>query len=198
MIGGIAGIGSLTQIELRKQSILRIEAQVHGHCFAEAAQGDKSSRDGDAAERDLRRQQNIAKGPAASRDGLASAALNRLIWIGLEYLPQRHYSKHNAGGYRDKERHEDQRRLRQYEEFHRISSGWMPTSKAGEGHPRQAPGARAPENRNHKGLDQKLAKDAPAARSKGHADGNLPRAICRTRCEQAAEVGAGGEQHNSS
>src|SRR4029077_17347581 len=127
MIGGIAGIGSLAQIELRKQSILQIETQVHGHCFAQAAQGDKSSRDGDAAERDLRRQQNIAKGPAASRHGLDSAALNRLIWIGLEYLPQRHYSEHNAGGHRDKERYQDQRWLRQDEKPHRISGGRMPT-----------------------------------------------------------------------
>src|SRR5712691_8772230 len=97
MIGGIAGIGSLAQIELREQSVLRIETQVHGHCFAQAAQRDKSSRDGDAAERNLCRQQDVAKRPATSRGGLVSAALNRLIWIGLEYLPQWHQSEQNGG-----------------------------------------------------------------------------------------------------
>src|SRR5207245_8829394 len=148
--GGIAGIGSLAQIELRKQSILGIETQVHGHGFAQAAQRDKSSRDGDAAERDLRRQQDIAKGPAASRGGLASTALNRLIWIGLEDLPQRHHPEQNAGDYRDNERHQDQRWLRHYEKPHRISGGRMPASQAGEGHTRQGAAARAPENRSHK------------------------------------------------
>src|SRR4029077_18772380 len=125
MIGGIAGIGSLAQIELRKQSILRIETQVHGYGFAQAPQRDKSSRDGDAAQRDLRRQQNIAKGPAASRYGLAFAALYRLIWIGLEYLPQRHHSEQNAGEHGDKERHQDQRWLRQYKKLQGISGGRM-------------------------------------------------------------------------
>src|SRR5260370_28665747 len=106
MIGGIAGISSLAQIELCKQSILRIETQVHGQRFAQATQGDKSSRDGDAAERDLCRQQHIAKRPATPCGGLASAALNGFIWIGLEYLPQWHQPKQNAGEHRDKERYQ--------------------------------------------------------------------------------------------
>src|SRR5260370_5732749 len=101
MIGGFAGIGSLAQIELREQSILRIETQIHGHCFAQPAQRDKSCCDGDAAERDLCRQQHIAKRPAASCCELASAALNRVIWIGLEYLPQWHQSEDDSGGHRD-------------------------------------------------------------------------------------------------
>src|ERR1700704_1895839 len=103
MIGGIAGIGSLAQIELRKQSILRIETQIHGQRLAQATQRDKSCRDSDAAERDLCREQHIAKRPAASPSGLASAALNRVIWIGLEYLPQWHQPEHNAGEHRNKE-----------------------------------------------------------------------------------------------
>ncbi len=99
---------------------------------------------------------------------------------------------------RDKQRHQDQRWLRHDDmEPHRVFGGWMPVSQAAEGHPRQTAGARAPENRNHKGLDQDLADDAPAARSNGHADGDLAGAVCRTRCEQAAQVGAGGEQHNA-
>ncbi len=72
----------------------------------------------------------------------------------------------------------------------------MPTSQAGEGHPRKGAGARAPEDRNHKGLDKDLAENSPAARSNSHADGNLARAVCRARCEQAAKVGASGKQHN--
>ena len=48
-----------------------------------------------------------------------------------------------------------------------------------------------------KGLDQELPKDAPLARSKCHADGNLFCSVCRTRCEQAAKVGAGSEQNNT-
>src|ERR1700675_5003511 len=95
--GGVAAIASLVQIKLRKQSISRIETQIHGQCFAQATQRDKSSRDGDAAERDLCRQQDIAKRPAASCGGLASTALNRLIWIGLEYLPQGDHPEQNAG-----------------------------------------------------------------------------------------------------
>src|SRR4029077_15390290 len=131
MIGGIPGIGSLTKIELREQSILRSEAQIHCQCFAQATQRDKSSRDGDAAERDLCRQQHIAKRPAASTRRLASAALNRVIWIGLEYLPQWHQPEHNAGEHGDKKRHQDQRRLRQHLELYGESGGWMPASKAG-------------------------------------------------------------------
>ena len=89
MIGGIAGIAGPAQIKCRQHSILRVETQVHGQRFAQAAQRDKGSRDGDAAEGDLCRQQHIAKGPAAScGGGLASAAFDCLIWIGLEYLPQ--------------------------------------------------------------------------------------------------------------
>src|SRR5712671_5556475 len=110
MVGGIACIASPAQIELRSHRILRIETQVHGQCFAQATQRDKSSRDGNAAERDLCRQQHIAKGPAAACGGLASAALNRLIWIGLEYLPEWHQPEHDAGENRDKERYQDQRR----------------------------------------------------------------------------------------
>src|SRR2546425_12750688 len=94
--GGAAGIASLAQIELRKQSILRMETQVHGQCFAQATQRDKSCRDSDAAERDLCREQHIAKGPAATCVGLDSAALDRVIWISPEYLPQRHQSEQNA------------------------------------------------------------------------------------------------------
>src|ERR1700730_5692748 len=73
----------------------------------------------------------------------------------------------------------------------------MPASKASESHPRQIAGARPSEDRNHKGLDQNLAEDAPAARSDGHANGNLARAVRRTRSEQASEVGAGGKQHDA-
>src|ERR1700674_3765141 len=98
--GGIARIASLAQIELRTHSILWIETQVYGQCFAQATQRDKGSRDGDAAERNLRRQQDITKRPAASCRRLASAALNRFIWIGLEYLPQWHQSEQNAGEHR--------------------------------------------------------------------------------------------------
>ncbi len=98
MIGGrIGGIACLTQIELRQQSVLRIETQIHSQRFAQATQRDKSSRDGDAAERDLRRQQDIANRPAAPCGGLRSAALNRLIWIGLEYLPQWHHAEQYSG-----------------------------------------------------------------------------------------------------
>src|SRR5215470_5105361 len=97
MIGGIALVASLAQIELCKQSIFRIEAQIHGQCLAEATKRDKCCRDGDAAERDLRRQQDIAKGPAAPGVGMASAALNRFIWIGLEDLPQRHQPEESTG-----------------------------------------------------------------------------------------------------
>src|SRR5207302_9483986 len=95
--GGIGGVGSLAQIELRKQNILWIETEIHSECFAEAAQRDKSCGDRDAAERDLRGEQHIAKGPAASWGGLGSARLNRVIWIGLEYLAERHYDEHDAG-----------------------------------------------------------------------------------------------------
>src|SRR5882762_11391877 len=109
MIGGIAGISSLAQIELCKQSILRIETQVHGQRFTEATQRDKSSRDRDAAERDLCRQQDIAKRPAASCGGLASAALNGVIWIGLEYLPEWNHPEQYAAEHRDKEPDQDQR-----------------------------------------------------------------------------------------
>src|SRR5580765_5961390 len=99
--GGIAGVASLAQVELRKQSILRIETEIHGECFAQATQRDKSCCNRDAAERDLRGQQHIAKRPAASCGGLASSALNCVIWVGLEYLAQRHYSEHNAGEHGD-------------------------------------------------------------------------------------------------
>src|SRR6266852_8659976 len=105
--GGIACIASLAQVELREQSILRIETQIHGECLAQAPQRNKSCRDGDAAQRNLRSQEHIAKGPAASCRGLASASLNRVIWIGLEYLAQRHYAEQNAGEHGDKEGHQD-------------------------------------------------------------------------------------------
>src|SRR6267154_3354605 len=95
--GGIGGVGSLAQIELRKQNILWIETEIHSECFAEATQRDKSCRHSDAAERNLRGEQHIAKGPAASCGGLRYAAFNRVIWIGLEYLAQRHYAEHGAG-----------------------------------------------------------------------------------------------------
>ena len=36
-----------------------------------------------------------------------------------------------------------------------------------------------------------------AARSDGQANGNLARAVPRPRREQAAQVGAGGQQHNA-
>src|SRR5712672_1292502 len=109
MIGrGIGGVGSLAQIELRKQNILRIETEIHSECFAEATQRDKSCRHSNAAERNLRGEQHIAKGPAASRGGLGSASLNRVIWIGFEYLAQRHYAEHDAGKDGDDEGHQDQ------------------------------------------------------------------------------------------
>lgn len=60
--------GFMAQIELRTHSILRIETQIHGQCFAQATQRDKSSRDGDAAERDLCHQQDIAKRPGEIGD----------------------------------------------------------------------------------------------------------------------------------
>src|SRR6266403_4321203 len=106
--GGIGGVRSLAQIELRKQNILWIETEIHSECFAEATQRDKSCRHSDAAERDLRGQQHIAKRPAAACSGLRSAALNRVIGIGLEYLAQRHYAEHNAGKDGDDEGHQDQ------------------------------------------------------------------------------------------
>src|ERR1700686_4531641 len=125
--GGIAGIAGLAQIELRTHSILRIETQVHGQCLAQASQREKSRRDGNAAQRDLRREQDIAKRPAASCVGLASAALNRVDRIGLEYLPQWHHPEQNAGEHRDKERHQDQGWLRHYyEELDSEFCGWMP------------------------------------------------------------------------
>src|ERR1700716_3046130 len=106
--GGITGAASLAQIELRKQNILRIETAIHSECFAEATERDKGCCDRDAAERNLRSEQHIAKGPAASCGGLGSASLNRVIWIGLEYLAQRHYAEHDAGKDGDDEGHQDQ------------------------------------------------------------------------------------------
>src|SRR5882672_3630744 len=103
--GGIGGVGSLAQIELRKQNILWIETEIHCECFAEATQRNKSRGNRDAAERNLRGEQYIAKGPAASCGGLGSASLNRVIWIGLEYLAKRHYAEHYAGEHRDDEGH---------------------------------------------------------------------------------------------
>ena len=95
--GGIAGVASLVQIELREQNILRIEAEIHRESFAEATQRNKSCSDGDAAEGDLRGEQHVAKGPAAAGGGPSAAALDDVIRIGLEYLAQRHDSKQNAG-----------------------------------------------------------------------------------------------------
>src|SRR6266436_8221796 len=99
--GGIGGVTSLVQVELRTYGIFRIETEVHGQCFAQATQRDKRSGDCDAAKRDLCRQQNVAKGPATSSGGLNSAALDRFVGIGLEYLPQRHHSEENAREHRD-------------------------------------------------------------------------------------------------
>ncbi len=66
MVGSVVRIAGLAQFEFRQHSMLRIETHVHGQRFAQAAQRDKGSRDGDATERDLCRQQDIAKRPAAS------------------------------------------------------------------------------------------------------------------------------------
>src|SRR5258706_392627 len=52
-------------------------------------------------------------------------------------------------------------------------------------------------SRTSRRAQRRPAEDAPAARSNGHADGNLASAVCGASCEQAAEVGAGGEQHNA-
>src|ERR1700678_3397336 len=60
------------------------------------------------------------------------------------------------------------------------------------------PCACAPQDRDHKCFHQDLAEDAPTARSDGHANGNLARAVCGSRSEQAAQVSAGSEQHDSS
>jgi hypothetical protein len=54
MVGSLARIAGLTQLESRQYRILRLETQVHRQCFAQATQRDKGSRHGDAAERDRR------------------------------------------------------------------------------------------------------------------------------------------------
>ena len=66
------------------------------------AERDKGGGDGDAAERDLGGQQDIAKRPAASGGGLASAALRWRHRDGFQYLPQRHYPEPYAGEHRDR------------------------------------------------------------------------------------------------
>ncbi len=61
-----------------------------------------------------------------------------------------------------------------------------------------SPQAHAPsEDRNHHRLDKDLADDAPAARSNRQTDGYLAGAVRRARSEQAAEIGAGRQQHDA-
>src|SRR5271170_532683 len=106
MLGGLARIACLAQIELRQHGILRIEAHVHGQGFAQATQRDKGSRDGEAAKRDLRRQQDVAKRPAASCARLVGSTpptLDGVIWIGLEYLPEWRHAEQDASERRDKQ-----------------------------------------------------------------------------------------------
>src|SRR4051794_27630837 len=96
MLGSLVRISSLAQLELRHRCMLRIETNVHGQGVAQTAKRDKGSRHRDTAKGDLRREQDITKRPSAACECLASAALDRVIWIGFEYLTQWHYAEQNA------------------------------------------------------------------------------------------------------
>src|SRR5580692_4201680 len=136
MIGSLARIAGLAELELCHHSMPGIDTHVHGHLFTQAAQGDKGSRDGDAAEGDLCCQQHIAERPASARRGLTAAALDRVIWIRLEYLAQWHHSEQNARECGDKQAHQYQRGLRCDMELDWVLGGWVPVAEASDGHPR--------------------------------------------------------------
>ena len=73
----------------------------------------------------------------------------------------------------------------------------MPGGEAGEGDPREDAGAGAAEKRNQRGFDEDLAENAPAAGPDGHADGNFAGAVRGACCEETAEIGAGGQEHDA-
>jgi hypothetical protein len=104
----LSGIASLAEVKPRQRRVAGIETLVDGERFDHATHGDKGSRDGDAAERNLCRQQDVAERSAPARTGLTSPTLDGVVGIGLKNLPQWHQPKQYAGKHGDQERHQDQ------------------------------------------------------------------------------------------
>lgn len=126
---------------------------------------------------------------------MAAATFDKVIGVGFEDLAQRHDAENCAGKDSDDERSQEQRRLRLH-----SKNNWCaptPVGQVCERDQRKLAGACARKDGNHKRLANDLAKNAPATRSDGEANGDFFGAVGRARCKQAAKIGAGGEQHDA-
>src|SRR5438552_14725735 len=192
----IAAVAAHAQISVSQYGVVRIKTETAVQRAHQSARGNHRRSDQQGADGDLHDKREVSNGDVTPDAGERSR-FDDFIGIGVKYMPYRDGAKEESAGQSQEQSHAINVGVRVHRHMDGPSGKWLPCAQsAEERNAAPEPDSAAHQGKQH-GFRKELPQNARAAGSKSKAQGHFARTVSGPRGEEAAEVGASGQQNQA-